>query len=489
MLQNISTDLLPFITTVINGSLTFGHVPAFKKARVIPILKKPALDPSDISNYRLVSLLSFPSKILERIVYNQLSDYLLQNNLHDPNQSGFKAAHSTETALLAVTEQLHAARSDKLSSVLILLNLSAAFDTVNHKTLLSTLRNLGICGTSWEWFASYLDGHSYQHCSTGPTISQGKSSQQLAGTLVDEVSASDGGGGAGGGSLVLEPDERKLFVTRAVQIAVLCVLSLTVVFGIFFLGCNLMIKSESMINFLVKERRPSKDVEAVMIGLGNSITDVSEDIMHQTEVEGIQDTRYPGQDTCVGVVQKEAVNWLAVSRKEWERFDVDEVLGTAMAGDVGKKLKAIASIIWSIGPDSFGKKEPKEENSTGIKQVHTISLLNAVGKIFHGILAKRLTYFKVDNGYIDTFVQKGGVPGVAGCLEHTSIITKIIEDAKKNHGDLEVLWLDLTNAYGTMPHKLVDLMLKTYHVPENFQNLVQCYYDGLSMLHLWRLRH
>ncbi|KAK3533757.1 hypothetical protein QTP70_025832 [Hemibagrus guttatus] len=85
-----------------------------------------------------------------------------QNNLHDPNQSGFKAAHSTETALLAVTEKLHAARSAKLSSVLILLHLSAAFDTVNHKTLLSTLRSLGICGTAWEWFASYLDGRSYQ---------------------------------------------------------------------------------------------------------------------------------------------------------------------------------------------------------------------------------------------------------------------------------------------------------------------------------------
>ncbi|KAK3554879.1 hypothetical protein QTP86_000914 [Hemibagrus guttatus] len=84
------------------------------------------------------------------------------NNLHDPNQSGFKAAHSKETALLAVTEKLHAARSAKLSSVLILLDLSAAFDTVNHKTLLSTLRSLGICGTAWEWFASYLDGRSYQ---------------------------------------------------------------------------------------------------------------------------------------------------------------------------------------------------------------------------------------------------------------------------------------------------------------------------------------
>ncbi|KAK3506867.1 hypothetical protein QTP70_030604 [Hemibagrus guttatus] len=138
MLQTISPDLLPFITTVINGSLTSGHVPtAFKKARVIPILKKPALDPSDISNYR-------------------------PNNLHDPNQSGFKAAHSTETALLAVTEKLHAVRSAKLSLVLILLDLSAAFDTVNHKTLLSTLRSLGICGTAWEWFASYLDGCSYQ---------------------------------------------------------------------------------------------------------------------------------------------------------------------------------------------------------------------------------------------------------------------------------------------------------------------------------------
>ncbi|NP_957100.1 protein reprimo B [Danio rerio] len=61
-------------------------------------------------------------------------------------------------------------------------------------------------------------------------------------------------------------DERSVFIMRTVQIAVMCVLALTVVFGIFFLGCNLLIKSEGMINFLVTDRRPSKDVEAVIVG-------------------------------------------------------------------------------------------------------------------------------------------------------------------------------------------------------------------------------
>ncbi|XP_042298291.1 protein reprimo [Sceloporus undulatus] len=68
------------------------------------------------------------------------------------------------------------------------------------------------------------------------------------------------------GFVVAAPDERSVYIMRVVQIAVMCVLSLTVVFGIFFLGCNLLIKSEGMINFLVKDRRPSKEVEAVVVG-------------------------------------------------------------------------------------------------------------------------------------------------------------------------------------------------------------------------------
>lgn len=124
---------------------------------------------------------------------------------------------------------------------------------------------------------------------------------------------------------------------------------------------------------------------------------------------------------------------------------------------------------------------PKEENSSSIKQFCTISLLNVEGKIFFGILASRLTSFLLSNKYIDTPVQKGGVPGVPGCIEHTSVISKIIEDAKRNQGDLAVLWLDISNAYGTIPHKLVDLTLQAYHVPGKVQHLLQEYFNRFRM--------
>ena len=120
--------------------------------RIKPLLKKPTLDTTDIQNYRPVSHLSILSKTLERAIANQLSSYVSFINLLDPHQSGFKKAHSTETALLTVTESLRAARASSLSSVLILLDLSAVFDMVNHQILLATLAELGIAETgNMEW--------------------------------------------------------------------------------------------------------------------------------------------------------------------------------------------------------------------------------------------------------------------------------------------------------------------------------------------------
>uniref|UniRef100_A0A8C1KNF9 Reverse transcriptase domain-containing protein n=1 Tax=Cyprinus carpio TaxID=7962 RepID=A0A8C1KNF9_CYPCA len=163
LLGAISSSVIPSLTHIINTSLHSGTVPStFKQARVSPLLKKPSLNPALLENYRPVSLLPFIAKTLEQVVFNQLSMFLIQNNLLDSNQSGFKSAHSTETALLSVTEALRLARAASKSLVLILLDLSAAFDTVNHQILLSTLRKMAISGTALLWFKSYLSDRSFR---------------------------------------------------------------------------------------------------------------------------------------------------------------------------------------------------------------------------------------------------------------------------------------------------------------------------------------
>ncbi len=100
--------------------------------------------------------------MLVRVVFNQLSLFLSKHNLLKANQSGFRHGHSTETALLSVTEALRIAKADSKSSVLILLDLSAAFDTVNHQILLTTLSSLGITGIPLCWFKSYLNDRSFK---------------------------------------------------------------------------------------------------------------------------------------------------------------------------------------------------------------------------------------------------------------------------------------------------------------------------------------
>ncbi|MDF4280558.1 reverse transcriptase family protein [Vibrio parahaemolyticus] len=143
---------------MINISLLTGYVPqSFKVAVIKPLLKKPTLDPEVLANYRPISNLPFMSKILEKVVADQLCDFLHDNNLFEEFQSGFRVHHSTETALVKITNDLLIASDKGLASVLVLLDLSAAFDTTDHQILLQRLDHLiGLKGSALSWFKSYL---------------------------------------------------------------------------------------------------------------------------------------------------------------------------------------------------------------------------------------------------------------------------------------------------------------------------------------------
>ena len=150
--------LLPAITQIINMSLETGTFPqTYKCAQVKPLLKKISLDPECLKNYRPVSNLNFISKLIEKVVANQLINHLQQHDLLEPFQSAYKPSHSTETALLRVSNDILRAIDEKKCVLLTLLDLSAAFDTIDHSILLNTLRgNLMIDGTVLQWFSSYL---------------------------------------------------------------------------------------------------------------------------------------------------------------------------------------------------------------------------------------------------------------------------------------------------------------------------------------------
>ena len=112
---------------------------------------------------------------------------------------------------------------------------------------------------------------------------------------------------------------------------------------------------------------------------------------------------------------------------------------------------------------------------------YPIPLLSVEGKISFAVIARRMTSYMIANKYLDTRVQKGGVPGMSGCVEHTATLTQLVREAKQAKGGLTIVWLDLTNAYGSIPHKVLEEMLKRYHVPGKVQELLRMYYSNFYL--------
>ena len=164
MVKQVMGPLFTLMTTLMNSSLTSGDVPEnMKVARISPLLKKPSLDSEHLQNYRPVSNLSFFSKLLEKVVAFKLKSYMYVHGLHDPTLSAYRTGHSTETALARVLNDLLCTIGKHGIVILVLLDLSTAYDTIDHNVLLGHMQSLlGIGGTVLRWFKSYLTGRTQQ---------------------------------------------------------------------------------------------------------------------------------------------------------------------------------------------------------------------------------------------------------------------------------------------------------------------------------------
>ena len=155
LLKIIGPVILKPLTLILNQSLVTGIFPdKLKIAKVVPLYKKD--DHLIMDNYRPVSLLTSISKIFEKIVHKQLSKYFKDNKLFYKSQYGFREEHSTELASMELIDRVMSSIEKKHSPLAIYMDLSKAFDTLDHKILLRKLEYYGIKGNELNWLRSYL---------------------------------------------------------------------------------------------------------------------------------------------------------------------------------------------------------------------------------------------------------------------------------------------------------------------------------------------
>ena len=149
--------LLPLYTKIVNSSLESGVFPLDLKTAIIrPALKKKHLDGNNLKNYRSVSNIPFLSKVIEKCAITQLDNYMTKHHMHELHQSSYRVGHSTETALTRINSDITCELDRGRGVILVLLDLSAAFDMIDHKILHDRMKKrLNIHNTALNWFDTY----------------------------------------------------------------------------------------------------------------------------------------------------------------------------------------------------------------------------------------------------------------------------------------------------------------------------------------------
>ena len=159
--KHVVEDLIPHITILVNKSLATGSVEGIKESIISPGIKKYILDHDDNKSYRPISNIEFISKIIEKVVSIRLNEHMNINNLHTPEQFAYKKQHSTEHLVLQIVDEVLIGFEKGSATIVVLLDLSAAFDTVNLEKLMNILEyEIHIKGTALKWFKSFLFGRS-----------------------------------------------------------------------------------------------------------------------------------------------------------------------------------------------------------------------------------------------------------------------------------------------------------------------------------------
>ena len=188
ILKVIGEAIAPHLTHIFNLCIYHGKfINEWKVAKVTPIFKGGSR--SDLGNYRPISILPILSKIFEKLIFNQMYDYLYSNNLLETNQSGFRPLHSTATCLLKQVNDWLRNIDNGLINGIVQIDIKKAFDSVDHNILIEKLTAYGFCNTTIDFFKSYLSNRT-QHCivnniiTSATTITHGVPQGSVLGPLL-----------------------------------------------------------------------------------------------------------------------------------------------------------------------------------------------------------------------------------------------------------------------------------------------------------------